>query len=84
MSYAEKTMKKEKDPVQEKLDQTATLINDLQQTQNERLSQNIPPHISQVPGPSEKEIQLGKINIELFINGMLFKMHKVQKDSSSS
>jgi hypothetical protein len=77
-------MKNEKDPVQEKLDQTATLINDLQQTQNERLSQNIPPHISQVPGPSEKEIQLGKINIELFINGMLFKMHKVQKDSSSS
>ena len=77
-------MKKEKDPVQEKLDQTATLINDLQQTQNERLSQNIPPHISQVPGPSEKEIQLGKINIELFINGMLYKMHNVQKDSSSS
>ena len=54
-------MKKPKDPVQEKLDQTATLINDLQKTQSERLSQNLPSHISQIPGPSEKEIQLGKI-----------------------
>ncbi|XP_063439065.1 bromodomain-containing protein 7-like [Mytilus trossulus] len=62
----EKSMKKEKDPVQEKLDQTATLINDLQQTQSERLSQNLPPHITQVPGPSEKEIQLAqKVTKEL-------------------
>ncbi|XP_052060105.1 bromodomain-containing protein 7-like isoform X1 [Mytilus californianus] len=62
----EKSMKKEKDPVQEKLDQTATLLNDLQQTQNERLSQNLPPHITQVPGPSEKEIQLAqKVTKEL-------------------
>lgn len=61
-SITEKTIKKEKDPVQEKLDQTATLLNDLQQTQSERLSKNLPPHITQVPGPSEKEIQLGRLS----------------------
>ncbi|OWF37379.1 bromodomain-containing protein 7-like [Mizuhopecten yessoensis] len=55
-----------KDPVQEKLDQTASLLNDLQQTQNERLSSRLPPHLSLLPGPSEKEIQLAqKVTKEL-------------------
>lgn len=48
------------DPVQEKLDQTASLLNDLQQTQSERLSSKLPAHLALVSGPSEKEIQLGK------------------------
>ena len=37
-----------KDPVQEKLDHTACLINDLQQTQSDRLSGRLPSHLSQV------------------------------------
>ncbi|XP_033754995.1 LOW QUALITY PROTEIN: bromodomain-containing protein 7-like [Pecten maximus] len=55
-----------KDPIQEKLDQTASLLNDLQQTQNERLSSKLPPHLALVPGPSEKELQLAqKVTKEL-------------------
>ncbi|KAK3085828.1 hypothetical protein FSP39_009255, partial [Pinctada imbricata] len=49
------------DPMQEKLDQTAGLLKDLQQTQNERLSLKPPSHLSHVPGPSEKEVKLGNI-----------------------
>ncbi|XP_060077023.1 bromodomain-containing protein 7-like [Ylistrum balloti] len=55
-----------KDPIQEKLDQTASLLNDLQQTQSERLSSKLPPHLALVPGPSEKELQLAqKVTKEL-------------------
>nr|XP_022346223.1 bromodomain-containing protein 7-like isoform X2 [Crassostrea virginica] len=55
----EKTLP-QKDPVQERLDQTASLINDLQATQRERLSAKLPSHFAHVPGPSEKEIQLAQ------------------------
>lgn len=56
----------QKDPVQERLDQTASLIKDLQATQKERLSARLPMHLAHVPGPSEKEIQLAqKVTQEL-------------------
>ena len=55
----EKTLP-QRDPVQERLDQTASLINDLQATQRERLSAKLPAHFAHVPGPSEKEIQLAQ------------------------
>ncbi|XP_061197403.1 bromodomain-containing protein 7-like [Saccostrea echinata] len=56
----------QKDPVQERLDQTASLINDLSATQKERLSARLPMHLAHVPGPSEKEIQLAqKVTQEL-------------------
>lgn len=60
------TSQPKKDPVQERLDQTASLINDLQATQKERLSAKLPTHLAHVPGPSEKEIQLAqKVTQEL-------------------
>ncbi|XP_041376068.1 bromodomain-containing protein 7-like [Gigantopelta aegis] len=46
------------DPLQQRLDQTAGLIQDLQQTQLERLSACPPSHLGLLPGPSEKEAQL--------------------------
>ncbi|KAJ8302602.1 hypothetical protein KUTeg_018998 [Tegillarca granosa] len=55
-----------KDPVQEKLDQTASLLNDLQQTQYERLGGHLPSHLGNIPGPSEKELLLAqKVTKEL-------------------
>ncbi|KAL5021875.1 hypothetical protein ScPMuIL_001030 [Solemya velum] len=49
-----------KDKVQEKLDHTASLIQDLQQTQSERLCARPPLYLCDLPGPSEKEMQLAQ------------------------
>ncbi len=58
LCVSEKEMGNEK--VQERLDQTAGLIGDLQRTQKERLSQKPPPHLALVTGPSDKEVELGE------------------------
>lgn len=48
-----------KDPVQHKLNETAAMLSELSQTQNERLSQDPPPHLSLISPPSDKEADLG-------------------------
>uniref|UniRef100_A0A2C9JIK7 Bromo domain-containing protein n=1 Tax=Biomphalaria glabrata TaxID=6526 RepID=A0A2C9JIK7_BIOGL len=47
-----------KDPVQHKLNETAAMLSELSQTQNERLSQDPPPHLSLISPPSDKEADL--------------------------
>ncbi|KAH9502628.1 Bromodomain containing protein 7 [Bulinus truncatus] len=47
-----------KDPVQHKLNETAAMLSELSQTQNERLSQDPPPHLSFISPPSDKEADL--------------------------
>ncbi|XP_064598986.1 bromodomain-containing protein 7-like [Liolophura sinensis] len=55
----EKEMKEKKiQETQQKLDNTAELIQNLQKTQHERLSMKPPHHLAHVPGPSEKEVKL--------------------------
>ncbi|XP_076449802.1 bromodomain-containing protein 7-like isoform X2 [Babylonia areolata] len=48
----------EVDPIQSQLNRTAEMIEDLQQAQNSRLSQNPPAHLSHLPGPSDREMEL--------------------------
>ncbi|RUS70214.1 hypothetical protein EGW08_022024 [Elysia chlorotica] len=50
--------KDSKDPVQQSLNQTAAMISDLYQTQNQRLSQDPPPHLGLIAQPSDKEADL--------------------------
>lgn len=47
-----------KDPVQHKLNETAAMLSELSQTQNERLSQDPPPHLCFIAPPSDKESDL--------------------------
>lgn len=47
-----------RDPVQHKLNETAAILSELQQTQNERLSQGTPSHLNYLPQPSDKEADL--------------------------
>ncbi|XP_059146220.1 bromodomain-containing protein 7-like isoform X2 [Physella acuta] len=47
-----------KDPVQHKLNETAAMLSELSQTQNERLSQDPPPHLCYISPPSDKEADL--------------------------
>ncbi|KAK3758538.1 hypothetical protein RRG08_058806 [Elysia crispata] len=54
----EAAAKDSKDPVQQSLNQTAAMISDLYHTQNERLSQDPPPHLGLVAQPSDKEADL--------------------------
>ena len=51
---------REKKEVEEQLANTGQLITALQKTQYERLSQKVPSHLAHVPGPTDKEKQLGK------------------------
>ena len=44
--------------IQSQLDDNTNLIQKLQKTQNDRLSQPPPPHLGDVPGPSEAELDL--------------------------
>lgn len=46
--------------MQMQLDQTSCLLQKLQQVQNDRLSMPPPPHLSQVPLPSDGEMQLAE------------------------
>ncbi|XP_053402516.1 bromodomain-containing protein 7-like [Mercenaria mercenaria] len=56
----------EEDVLQQRLDKTAGLLKELQQTQHERLSQKPPPHLGHISGPGEKENQLAdKVTTEL-------------------
>lgn len=47
------------DVLQKRLDKTAGLLKELQQTQHDRLSQKPPPHLGHITGPGEKENNLG-------------------------
>ena len=51
----------EDDDVQKRLNKTAELLRDLQQTQYDRLSQKLPSHLGNIQGPSDKEYKIGKI-----------------------
>lgn len=65
LDYFEKEITKEKE-LQQKLDYTAGLIQDLHSTQHDRLSAKPPVHLAFVPGPSQKETQLAnKVTQEL-------------------
>lgn len=46
--------------VQSRLDDTSNLIQKLQKAQNDRLGQPPPPHLSDIPGPSETELDLAE------------------------
>nr|CAG4640784.1 EOG090X04G3 [Eulimnadia texana] len=48
------------DPHQSRLDETGSLLASLEKTQRERLSQTPPPHLSNVPQPTDMEIQLAE------------------------
>ena len=48
------------DPIQKQLNNTAEMIRDLEQVQDARLSQTPPAHLALCPGPSDKEMELGK------------------------
>ncbi|XP_071092331.1 bromodomain-containing protein 7-like [Haliotis cracherodii] len=64
VDYFEKEIGNEK--LQARLDQTAGLITDLQQTQKERLSQKPPAHLGLLLGPSDREAELAeKVSKEL-------------------
>ena len=43
-----------------KLNNTSALIGDLEKTQNERMSQKPPPHLSYTPGPSDQECEIAE------------------------
>ena len=45
--------------IQQRLDKTADLLKDLEQTQYERLSLKPPPHLGSLSGPHEREFELG-------------------------
>lgn len=47
-----------KDSIQKRLEKTADLLLELQQTQTERLSLKPPPHLGNLPGPNEQERQI--------------------------
>lgn len=65
LDYFEKEITKEKE-LQQKLDYTAGLIQDLHSTQHDRLSAKPPVHLAFVPGPSQKEtILANKVTQEL-------------------
>ncbi|GAB1608311.1 bromodomain-containing protein 7-like [Argonauta hians] len=65
LDHFEKEISKEKE-LQQKLDYTAGLIQDLHSTQHDRLSAKPPVHLAFVPGPSQKETQLAnKVTQEL-------------------
>ncbi|XP_029637603.1 bromodomain-containing protein 7 isoform X2 [Octopus sinensis] len=65
LDHFEKEISKEKE-LQQKLDYTAGLIQDLHSTQHDRLSAKPPVHLAFVPGPSQKEAQLAnKVTQEL-------------------
>ena len=51
------------DDVQNRLDKMAGLLNDLQQTQYDRLSQKLPSHLGNIQGPSDKEYKIGMVHI---------------------
>lgn len=54
------------DDIQKRLNRTAELLRDLQQTQYERLSQKPPSHLSNILGPSDKEFKIAnKVTSEL-------------------
>ncbi|GFO11258.1 bromodomain-containing protein 7-like [Plakobranchus ocellatus] len=55
---AAKDVKDVKDPVQQSLNQTAAMLSDLYHTQNQRLSQDPPPHLGLIEQPSEREADL--------------------------
>lgn len=56
----------EEDAIQQRLNQTAELLRDLQQTQYDRLSQKLPAHLGNIQGPSDKENKLAnKVTTEL-------------------
>lgn len=46
--------------IQQKLDSTTQLLQDLRKAQNERLSANPPPHLALVRPPTALEHELGK------------------------
>lgn len=47
--------------MQARLDNTSALINKLELVQSERLSQEPPPHLSHIPGPSSAELNLAAL-----------------------
>ena len=51
----------EEDDIQKRLNQTAELLRDLQQSQYDRLSQKPPSHLGNILGPSDKESQIGMV-----------------------
>lgn len=54
----EAAAKESKDPVQHSLNQTAAMISDLYTTQNQRLSQDPPPHLGLIGQPTDQEADL--------------------------
>jgi bromodomain-containing protein 7/9 len=48
-------------PVQQQLNQTSELLSSLNSTQQKRLSAPPPGHLALVPGPSDKELDIGKV-----------------------
>ncbi|KAK3611451.1 hypothetical protein CHS0354_027176 [Potamilus streckersoni] len=64
--FSEKNVEDVIGGMQDKLDHTASLLNELQESQHQRLSQKPPLHLAHVPGPSDKEMQLaGQVTKEL-------------------
>lgn len=56
--------------IQQKLDSTTQLLQDLRKVQNERLSANPPPHLALIRPPSAMEHELGKSYSALLVYSM--------------
>jgi hypothetical protein len=64
IQYVEAQIKAEqkiRETSQNYLNETGSLISSLERVQRERLSKTPPPHLSNIMGPSDLEIQLGKM-----------------------
>lgn len=51
--------------VQQQLDRTGAMLEELRSAQYERHSQPPPPHLSLLSGPSDREVELGEFYIVL-------------------